>query len=102
MARRNNRIAIPAGPTWTDAYKTSQAGGSDGAVGAAEILISCAADSENAIQYRLEIPADPAGESATLFPGESVRLTGHTQPIRHVVMRGVGGSAVGGVEVLSV
>lgn len=102
MARRNNRINIPAGPAFTSVYRTSREGGSDGAVGALELLVSCAADSANPVEYRLEDPADPAGETATLFPGESVRLIGATGPINHIVMRGVGGAAIGGVEVLAI
>lgn len=102
MAKRNNTIAIPAGPAWTDVFRTNGAGGSDGHVGSRELLLSCAASSANAIQYRVERPADPAGEQATLQPGESVRLTGDRSLIEHVVMRGVGGAATGGVEVLVV
>lgn len=97
MARRNNRIAIGAGPGWTDVFRANDAGGTDGA-GARELLLSCAADSANPIEYRVEAPADPANEQARLAPGEVARITGHNQFVRRVAMRGVGGAATGGVE----
>lgn len=97
MARRNNRIAIPQGPSWADVFRSDEAGGSDGP-GARELLVTCAPDSAHAVEYRVEAPADPEGEHARLEPGEAARLTGHNQFIRHVAMRGVDGAAVGGVE----
>ncbi|TVQ33886.1 MAG: hypothetical protein EA376_01240 [Phycisphaeraceae bacterium] len=97
MARRSNRISIAAGPSWTDVFRSQDAGGADGA-GARELLLTCAADSANALEYRLEAPADPEDEQAELKPGEAARITGSNQFIRHVVMRGVGGAATGGVE----
>jgi len=97
MARRNNRIAIPAGPSWMDVFRSEDAGGPDGP-GARELLLSCSPDSAGALEYRIEAPADPSGQQARLEPGEAARLTGHNQFIRHVVMRGVGGTATGGVE----
>jgi|GEM_PF-1732032 len=100
MARRNNRLAIAAGPAWTDVFRAQGAGGSDG-FGARELLLTCAADSTVALEYRVEAPKDPPGEQAELKPGEAVRLIGDSQHIRHVQMRGVvggGGAATGGVE----
>lgn len=100
MARRNNRLSIPAGPGWTDVFRAADAAGADGP-GARELLLTCAADSANPLEYRVEAPADPPGppeQSARLEPGEAVRLVGVNQFIRHVVMRGVGGAATGGVE----
>lgn len=97
MARRDNRIAIPAGPAWTAVFRSADAGGADGP-GARELLLTCAADSAFPIEYRLEAPGDPANEQARLAPGEAARITGHNQFIRHVAMRGVGGAATGGVE----
>ncbi len=97
MARRNNRIAVPVGPAWTDVFRSGDAGGADGP-GARELLLTCAADSAFSLEYRLEAPADPAGELARLAPGEAARIGGANQLIRHVVMRGVGGGATGGVE----
>ena len=97
MARRNNRLSIPAGPGWTDVFRAADAGGADGP-GARELLLTCAADSANPLEYRVEAPADPPSESARLEPGEAARLAGVNQFIRHVVMRGVGGAATGGVE----
>lgn len=97
MARRNNRIAIPVGPTWTDVFRSQDAGGSDGP-GARELLLSCSPDSAGALEYRIEAPADPANQQARLEPGEAARITGHNQFIRHVVMRGANGAAIGGVE----
>jgi hypothetical protein len=97
MARRNNGIAIPAGPAWTDVFRADDAGGTDGS-GARELLLTCAAGSAVPLEYRLEAPADPAGQQARLEPGEAARISGVNQFIRHVVMRGVGGAATGGVE----
>lgn len=102
MPTRDNRLAIPAGPGWTSVYRTQDQGGADGVIGAREMLVSCAAESANPAEYRLESPEDPPGQQATLLPGESVRLTGARSLIRHVVMRGVGGAATGGVESLVV
>lgn len=103
MARRNNRIAISAGPGWTNVFQTTRAAspGTDGVVGASDVLLSCASDSSNPLEYRVEDPADPAGEVARLAPGDAVRLHGSKSLIQHIVMRGVGGAAVGGVEVLA-
>jgi len=100
MARRDNRLTIPAGPDWTDAFRSEEAGGSDGP-GARTLLLSCAADSPVPLEYRLDAPADPNGEQAQLEPGEAARIGGVNQLIRHVVMRGVDGGAVGGVEELN-
>ena len=97
MARRNNRQAIAAGPAWTDVFRSADAGGTDG-YGARELLLTCAADSANPIEYRVESPGDPANEQAQLFPGDAARIAGHNQLLHHVVMRGVGGAATGGVE----
>lgn len=97
MARRNNRIAIPIGPAWTDVFRSQDAGGTDGP-GARQLLLTCAADSAFPLEYRVEAPQDPANQQARLEPGEAARITGHNQFIRHVVMRGVGGAATGGVE----
>jgi len=97
MARRNNRIAIADGPGWTAVFRSNLAGGSDG-YGARELLLTCAADSAVPLEYRLESPADPAGQSAQLAPGEAARIRGESQQIQHVSMRGVGGEATGGVE----
>jgi len=97
MARRSNRIAISAGPAWTDVFRTEDEGGGDGP-GARELLLTCAQDSAAALEYRVEAPADPADQQARLEPGEAARITGNNQFIRHVVMRGVGGAATGGVE----
>ncbi|TVQ64478.1 MAG: hypothetical protein EA379_01285 [Phycisphaerales bacterium] len=101
MARRNNRLSVGAGPTWTDVFRSADAGGADGRSGARELLLSCAADSDNPIEYRVEAPADPADQQARLNPGEAARIRGANQFIRHVVMRGVGGAATGGVEEIS-
>ena len=97
MARRDNRQAIPIGPAWTDVFRSNDAGGSDGP-GARELLLSCAPDSLNAIDYRIEVPADPVGEKARLEKGEVFRLVGRNQLIHHVQMQGVGSGATGGVE----
>ena len=97
MARRNNRLAIPNGPAWTDVFRSIDAGGTDGA-GARELLLTCALDSANPIEYRVELPADPANEQAQLFAGDAARVEGHNQLLHHVVMRGVGGAATGGIE----
>jgi len=97
VARRNNRLAIAAGPGWTAVFRAADAGGTDGP-GARELLLTCAPDSANPIEYRVEAPADPAGQQAHLKVGEAARITGVNQHIRHVVMRGVGGAATGGVE----
>jgi len=97
VARRNNRLAIAAGPGWTAVFRAADAGGTDGP-GARELLLTCAPDSANPIEYRVEAPADPAGQQAHLKAGEAARITGVNQHIRHVVMRGVGGAATGGVE----
>ena len=97
MARRNNRLAIPDGPGWTDVFRAEGAGGADG-FGARELLLTCAADSAVPLEYRVEAPKDPPGEQAELKLGEAVRLVGDSQHIRHVQMRGVGGAATGGVE----
>lgn len=100
MARRNNRLSIPAGPDWTDAFRSEHAGGADGA-GGRDILLTCAADSAVPLEYRVENPADPDGEAARLAAGEAARLDAREAfLIHHVVMRGVGGVATGGVEVL--
>jgi len=100
MARRDNRIGIGAGPSWTDVFRSQDAGGSDGP-GARELLLSCSAESDAPIEYRLEAPADPPNQRARLEPGEAARITGRNQFIRRVVMRGVGGTAIGGVEEVS-
>ena len=97
MARRNNRISIPIGPSWTDVFRSKEDGGLDGP-GARQLLLVCAPDSAFPIEYRIEAPADPTGEQAQVAPGEAARITGHNQFIRHVVMRGVGGAAIGGIE----
>ena len=100
MARRNNRLTIATGPSWTDVFRADGAGGSDG-FGARELLLTCAADSPVPLEYRVEAPRDPLSEQAELKPGEAVRLVGDSQHIRHVQMRGAvggGGAATGGVE----
>lgn len=97
MARRDNRLVIPGGPAWTDVFRSAEAGGADGP-GARELLLSCAADSVAPIEYRVEAPKDPDSQQARLDPGEAARIVGVDQFIRHVVMRGVGGTATGGVE----
>lgn len=97
MARRNNRLAIPNGPGWTDVFRSEADGGADGA-GARELLLTCAPDSAAPLEYRIEAPQDPAGEQAQLATGEAARITGTNQLIRRVQMRGVGGAATGGVE----
>jgi hypothetical protein len=99
MARRDNRQTIAASPTETSVFQSDDAGGTDG-FGVRELLISCASDSANDLQYRCEKPADPTGEWATLKPGECFRLIGHNRLIEHVVCRGVSGAATGGVEVM--
>ena len=78
-------------------FRSINAGGADG-FGARELLLTCAADSAFPIEYRVDAPADPAGEQAELKPGEAARIKGANQRILHVVMRGVGGGATGGVE----
>ncbi len=100
MAIRNNKIDIPEGPDATSVFQTKDAGGDDGSVGTTSILLSCHKDSERPLEYRKESPADPDDEWAELQPGEAVKLNGSRQPIKHVVMRGVDGDAIGGVEVL--
>ena len=103
MARRNNRIAIGAGPAWTNVFQADAAGGPDGAV-AREVMISCSPGSANPVEYRVEDPADPSGEQATLEPGEVAWIkfspSATSARVRHVVMRGAGGDATGGVEVI--
>lgn len=97
MARRDNRIAIDEGPDFTDLFRSTDAGGTDG-IGLRSVLISCAADSANPIEYRIESPADPEDEVGYLAPGEVVRLSPPGAPIQHITARGVGGAATGGVE----
>lgn len=97
MARRDNRLTIPQGPSWTDVFRSQDAGGPDGP-GARGLLLTCAADSAAALEYRVEAPADPAGQQARLEPGEAAQIAGVNQFIRHIQMRGVGGAATGGVE----
>ncbi|MBL0920921.1 MAG: hypothetical protein IBJ10_02200 [Phycisphaerales bacterium] len=98
MALRNNRMNIPEGPDWTDLMKSADLGGTDGLIGMSEALLSCAADSASAMEYRVEKPADPAGQFGTLQPGEAVKLRGSRSLIHHIVGRGVDGDATGGVE----
>lgn len=93
---RNNRQEIDEGPDWTSVYRSRRAGG-DG-IGLRSCLLSCAPDSESPVEYRIENPADPEGQAATLMPGEIMVIKGTAQMIHHIVMRGVGGAAIGGVE----
>ncbi len=97
MARRNNRLAISLGPAWTDVFQSADAGGADGA-GMREVLLSCAADSDNALEYRFLAPADPGSDVGTLAPGEVFRAVGLRQQINHIQMRGLIGAATGGIE----
>ena len=97
MARRNNRQTIAVSPTETDVFRTNDAGGTDG-FGSREMLLSCASDSANALEYRVAKPAETAGEWAMLKPGESIRLIGHNVMLERITCRGVSGAATGGVE----
>jgi len=97
MARRDNRQVIAIGPAWIDVFRSNDSGGSDGP-GAREFLLTCAGDSAFPLEYRFDSPADPTNQQAQLAPGEAFRIEGANQLIHHVVMRGVGGAAIGGVE----
>ena len=100
MARRNNRQNILQGPGFTDVFKSKSVDNGPDGQGAREFLLSCAADSPVPLEYRVEVPGDPAGEVARLAPGETAPLRSDgPNVINHIVMRGVGGAAIGGVEV---
>ena len=109
MARRNNRQSIAASPSTTEIFQSATAEAGDGGDGAAcdGIIVSCAPDSSNPMEYRLEGPGgDPSGEWARLEAGESVTLYGRRNvagaesKIHHVSARGAGGTATGGVEIV--
>lgn len=101
MARRSTTIPVPQGPEWTDVFKATALGGTEG-YPLRDVLLSCHADSASALEYRLESPADPVGESAELQPGEAVRITSNTGGVGHIAMRGVDAAAIGGVESMQV
>lgn len=95
MAMRNNRMSVPAGPAFTDLFSAASAGARVRA-----LVVSCASDSAVAMEYRVDEPADPAGEAARLEPGEAVSLE-YPSGVGRVSARGVAGVATGGVEVRS-
>lgn len=93
---RDNQQAISAGPTTTTIFSAAAAGRR-----ARTVLVTCAHDSTNPIEYRIDDPEDTPGEWALLQPGDAVRLGPFAQDIGTITARGVGGAGSGGVEVLS-
>ena len=89
---RNTRQSIPIGPGTTEVFNKDDLGG----VRVHEMFVVCAADSLNALEYRVDDPADPAGEFDRLEIGE-VTTVKSDRGIGIISARGVGGTATGGV-----
>jgi len=92
----DNQQVIPVGPSFATIFDYVDAGLG---VPARRVLVSCAADSANPLDYRLANA--PEETYARLQPGEAFALGPYQFPITQIEARGVGGSATGGYEVMS-
>ncbi len=97
----DNRQTIAEGPDFVTIFDHTDAG-----LGAKvmRLLVTCAADSVNPIEYRLADASGIAaatGKVARLQPGEAIALGPFPTGIGQVDARGVGGAGTGGYEVMA-
>jgi len=98
MARRSSSIAVASGPGFTDLFRADDVGGTDG--GAIRIgFVSVPATAAAPVEYRVDDPADPAGEVFALQPGDGALVRARLG-VKHVSARGVGGASTAGFEVV--
>ena len=94
MARRHAGITTATHPTFTDVFKSTDVGGSDGAPCKALRITN---RGSNNLRYRVEIPADGAGEYGELLPTESAVI--RDEQVKWVKAAGVGAAGTCAVEV---
>lgn len=99
MPRQSAGVVLATHPTFTDLFKATDVGGTDGAGCQALLLTN---RGSNNVRIRCEDPADPAGEYAEIQPTETKRYEGRGDgaPIKHVKGAGVGAAGLCAVEVV--
>lgn len=98
MARQHAGITTATHPTFTDVFKATDVGGSDG-LGCQQILLTNRGS--NNLRVRCEDPLDTAGEYAELLPTETKRYRGKGDDgrIKWIKAAGVGAAGNCAVEV---